>query len=194
MQDFWFYGELGLFHVLDLQGYDHVLFLIALALPFGFRQWKKLLGLATLFTIAHCLSLGLAAFGIIAVDAAIVEFLIPVTIFLTALFNLFRNLGEQVELAFRVHLFSTGLFGLIHGLGFSNYFRMLMSGSSEKVIPLLGFAAGIELAQLLVLCLVLSVSFLFLDLLGVRKKVYLWGISIIILGISAMLAFQAWPA
>ncbi|WP_445383435.1 HupE/UreJ family protein [Robiginitalea sp. IMCC43444] len=194
MQDFWFYGELGLFHVLDLQGYDHVLFLIALALPFGFRQWKKLLALATLFTIAHCLSLGLAAFGIISVDAAIVEFLIPVTIFLTALFNLFRNLGEQVELAFRVHLFSTGLFGLIHGLGFSNYFRMLMSGSSEKAIPLLGFAAGIELAQVLVLCMVLSVSLLALDLLGVRKKAYLWGISILILGISAMLAFQAWPA
>lgn len=193
MQDFWFYGELGLFHVLDLQGYDHVLFLIAMALPFGFGQWKKLLGLATLFTFAHCLSLGLAAFGVIAVDAGIVEFLIPITIFLTALLNLFGNLGDRVELAFRVHLWSAGLFGLIHGLGFSNYFRMLMSGSTEKAKPLLGFAGGIELAQLLVLCVVLAVSFAIVDLLGIGKKGYLWTISILILGISAMLAYQAWP-
>ncbi len=195
MQNFWVYGELGFFHVLDPSGYDHVLFLIALALPFTFRQWQRVFWLATLFTIAHCLSLALSAYGVVDVDAGWVEFLIPLTILLTALFNLFLSRrGENLRSAFYTHLVSTGLFGLIHGLGFSNYFRMLMSGEDEKTGPLLGFALGIEAAQLLVLIGVLAVSFLVVERLQATGRWYIRLVSLAIAGISMALMVGAWPA
>lgn len=189
-----FYGELGLFHVLDLQGYDHVLFLIALALPFGWHRWKRVFLLATLFTLAHCISLALAAFEVVEVDAVWVEFLIPVTILLTALFNLFLLApGTHPQAAFRTHLVSTGFFGLIHGLGFSNYFRLLMSGETEKTGPLFGFALGIEVAQLLVLVVVLSLSFLIVDRLQAPRKTYIRLVSVGIIGVSVLLMARTWP-
>lgn len=190
MENFGFYGELGLFHVLDLQGYDHVLFLMALALPFGWPQWKRVFWLATLFTIAHCLSLFLAAFGWVTVNEGLVEFLIPVTILLTALFNLYLT-GPKATL--RTHLLATALFGWIHGLGFSNYFRMLMTGETDKSGPLFGFALGIEAAQLLVLVVVLSLSSLITGYMGLDRKRYVRLLSLAIAGVSIWLAVKAWP-
>lgn len=180
--------------MLDPSGYDHVLFLTALAVPFTFRQWKRVFWLATLFTIAHCFSLFLAAFEWIQVDAAWVEFLIPITILLTAVFNLYLTRKDlDTNAAFRLHLISTAGFGLIHGLGFSNYFRMLMSGESEKTGPLLGFALGIEVAQLLVILVVLAISYLLMERLGVPRKTYIWVVSLGIIAVSISLIIGAWP-
>lgn len=194
MGNFGVYGELGFFHVMDPAGYDHVLFLIALALPFSLALWKRVFWLATLFTVSHCLSLALAAFGIISFDSAIVEFLIPITILLTALFDLFlaREAAESGS-TFKIHLIATGLFGLIHGLGFSNYFGMLMSGESEKTGPLFGFALGIELAQLLVLSFVLALSYIILERIQLNRTLYIRISASIIVIISAALTIKAWP-
>jgi hypothetical protein len=190
MSDFWFYTKLGFFHVLDPAGYDHVLFLTALALPFSFRQWKKVFWLATLFTLAHCFSLALAAYGVAEVNPDLIETLIPVTILITALFNLYiEGRGGSLRHAFSLDLAATAFFGLIHGFGFSNYFRMLMSGEEEKTGPLLGFAAGIEGAQLLVLLGVLSMTFAVLELAKVQRKYYIWGVSLLIVAISLKLIF-----
>jgi hypothetical protein len=188
MNDFWFYTELGLTHVLDLNGYDHVLFLTALALPFSFPQWKKVFWLATLFTLTHCFSLALAAFEIVQVNPDLVEFLIPVTILITALFNLYTaDKAEATSRAFRIDLLTTGFFGLIHGLGFSNYFRMLMAGEEEKTGPLFGFALGIEVAQLLVLLAVLTLTYVALKGLKIPRTYYVWGFSAVIALISLKL-------
>lgn len=190
MNDFWFYTELGLTHVLDPNGYDHVLFLTALALPFSFGQWKKVFWLATLFTLTHCFSLALAAFGIVQVNSDLVELLIPVTILITALFNLYTaDKAEASSRAFRIDLATTGFFGLIHGLGFSNYFRMLVAGEEEKTAPLLGFAMGIEAAQLLVLLAVLTLTYIALNKLKIPRKYYVWGLSTVIALISLKLIF-----
>lgn len=190
MSDFWFYTKLGFFHVLDPNGYDHVLFLTALALPFTFLQWKKVFWLATLFTLTHCISLALAAYGVMEVDSDLVELLIPITILLTALFNLFMaGEGKSTRNAYLIDLVATGFFGLIHGLGFSNYFRMLMAEESDKTGPLLGFAAGIEAAQLLVLLVVLTLSFVVLNLLKAKKVYYIRGLSLLIIAISLKLIF-----
>ena len=190
MSDFWFYTKLGFFHVMDPAGYDHVLFLTALALPFSFLQWKKVFWLATLFTLAHCFSLALAAYGLVEVNPDLVETLIPVTILVTALFNLYlESRGSSLRQAFSLDLSVTAFFGLIHGFGFSNYFRMLMSGEEEKTGPLFGFAAGIEGAQLLVLLVVLSLTFAVLDLAKVQRKYYIGGVSLLIAAISLKLIF-----
>ena len=190
MNDFWFYTELGFSHVLDPNGYDHVLFLTALALPFSFGQWKKVFWLATLFTLTHCLSLALAAYGIVQIDAALVEMLIPLTILITALFNLYTaDKAQASQKAFSIDLVVTGFFGLIHGLGFSNYFRMLMADADEKTAPLLGFAAGIEGAQILVLLVVLALSYAILNWTPILKKYYVWGLSVLIALVSLKLIF-----
>ena len=189
-----FYGELGFFHVMDLAGYDHVLFLIALALPFGYTLWKRVLWLATLFTVAHCFSLALAAFNIISFDSALVEFLIPITILLTAIFDLYLVRGDlDTGVAFKIHLLSTGIFGLIHGLGFSNYFRMLMSGESEKAGPLVGFALGIEVAQIVVLLFVMSITYLIVDQLKLAKIWFIRITASLIVLIATFLTINAWP-
>src|SRR5690606_16361250 len=89
MSEFWIYFQIGLKHVLDINAYDHVLFLIALTIPYAFKDWKRILLLVTVFTVGHTLALLLSVFGIIAVKANIVEFLIPITILITAVFHLF---------------------------------------------------------------------------------------------------------
>ena len=88
MDDFVIFLKIGLYHVLDWQAYDHILFLIALTIVYSQNAWKKVLWLITFFTIGHTLTLALAAFKIIAIDIKIVEFLIPVTIIITALVNI----------------------------------------------------------------------------------------------------------
>ncbi len=190
MNDFWFYTELGFTHVLDPNGYDHVLFLTALALPFSFGQWKKVFWLATLFTLTHCLSLALAAYGVVQVNSDLVELLIPITILITALLNLYTaDKAQASQKAFRMDLGVTGFFGLIHGLGFSNYFRMLMAEEEEKTAPLLGFAAGIEGAQLAVLLAVLTLSYVLLQWTPLSRKYYVWGFSLVIALIALKLIF-----
>ncbi|MFM1877170.1 MAG: hypothetical protein RLZZ241_36 [Bacteroidota bacterium] len=194
MGNFGFYGELGFFHVMDLAGYDHVLFLMALALPFGYAMWKRVLWLATLFTFSHCLALGLAAFDVVAFDSDWVEFLIPITIFLTALFDIYlARTTLNATTAFKVHLLSTGLFGLIHGLGFSNYFRMLMAGAENKLVPLFGFALGIEVAQIVVLLVVMSITYLFINQLSIDKRWYIRIGAVLIAIVSAFLIGSTWP-
>ena len=194
MGNFGFYGELGFFHVMDPAGYDHVLFLIALALPFGYALWKRVLWLATLFTFSHCLALALAAFEVVAFDSDWVEFLIPITILFTALFDLYlARTALNATTAFKVHLLSTGLFGLIHGLGFSNYFRMLMAGEDQKLGPLFGFALGIEVAQIVVLLVVMSITYLLISRLTLDQRGYIRIGALLIALISAVLIGNAWP-
>lgn len=161
MEEFWIYFNIGLKHVLDINGYDHVLFLIALCIPYTFNDWKRVLLLVTLFTIGHTISLILSVYGVISVQVNLVEFLIPITILVTALFYLF-NAGktkrkESMGFVSSVTLF----FGIIHGLGFSNYFKSILPGkASDKLLPLLEFALGIEVAQVIVVVFLLIISYL----------------------------------
>jgi hypothetical protein len=193
MSDVWFYLKLGLTHVLDPAAYDHILFLAALTVPFTFKSWKKVFWLVTVFTIAHCFSLALSAFEIVRVNVAYIEFLIPVTIFLTALFNivLLNRTGEKGS--FMGQLLATGFFGLIHGFGFSNYFNMLMAEETEKILPLLGFAGGIEMAQLSVILCILLMTYLFLSILKIPRKVVVLVASILVISITVPMLVNTFP-
>jgi len=160
MSEFWVYFQIGLHHVLDIQAYDHVLFMMALVLPFTFKDWKRLLFSVTLFTLGHTTALLLSVYEILVIKATIVELLIPITILTTAVFNLFTlgktNRKENLNLVYLITLF----FGIIHGLGFSNYFKTLLGGSSNsKLVPLLEFALGIEGAQITVVLAMLIVAY-----------------------------------
>lgn len=161
MSEFWVYFQIGLHHVLDIQAYDHVLFLMALVIPFTFKDWQRILLSVTIFTIGHTAALVLSVYHIVVVKANLVEFLIPITILLTAIYNLITvgksTKKDRINWVFMITLF----FGVIHGLGFSNYFNTLLGGtSSSKLLPLLEFALGIEGAQMAIVIAVLIVAYL----------------------------------
>ena len=171
MSDFWLYFNLGLNHVLDIRGYDHVLFLIALTVPYDFKNWKNILLLVTVFTVGHTLALMLSVYGIITVKAQLVEFLIPITILITALYNIFNANKSSKKDNINFITFTTLFFGIIHGLGFSNYFKVIIDkNSNEKLVPLLEFALGIEAAQVIVVLAVLILSWAVQSFLRFSKR------------------------
>jgi len=184
MSEFWIYFQIGLKHVLDIHAYDHVLFLIALVIPYTFKDWKRILLLVSVFTIGHTVALLLSVFGIIAVKVNLVEFLIPITILITALFHLFTagkaTKNDGLNLVFFVTLF----FGIIHGLGFSNYFKTILGGSaSSKLIPLGEFALGIEVAQLVVVFVVLILSYIVQTVFRFSRRDWALVMSAFIIGV-----------
>ena len=193
MNNFWFYIKLGFEHVLDPGAYDHILFLAALAIPFSFKQWKQVVVLATIFTVAHCTSLALSAYDVLKVDVGLIEFLIPVTIALTALFNCYRIVKDQGNTGLFFTGLATAFFGLIHGFGFSNYFNMLMAEESEKLTPLLGFATGIEGSQVAIIMVVLLLAFLVQDVLGLKRRLFVLGSSVLIILITIPMLLETFP-
>ncbi|CAM3965250.1 HupE/UreJ family protein [Flavobacterium weaverense] len=192
MSEFWIYFQIGLKHVLDINAYDHVLFLIALAVPFSFNDWKRVILLVTLFTIGHTMALMLSVFGIVTIKVDVVEFLIPITILLTALFNLFTagksSKKENINLVFFITLF----FGIIHGLGFSNYFKSILGGTaSSKVLPLSEFALGIEAAQIVVVFVVLVLSYIVQTIFRFSKRDWTLVMSAFVIGIVVPMIIES---
>jgi len=184
MSEFWLYFKLGLHHVLDINGYDHVLFLIALMVPYAFKDWKRVLLLVTLFTVGHTLSLILSVFGVVYINPTLVEFLIPITILVTAVFHLFTagksSKNESISFVAIVTLF----FGIIHGLGFSSYFKSILPGdATDKLLPLLKFALGIEAAQLIVVFIVLILSYIVQTFFRFSKRDWALVMSAFIIGV-----------
>ncbi len=183
MNEFIFYVKTGLFHVLDLKAYDHILFLIVLAVVYKMSQWKKIIWLVTLFTIGHSVTLLLSSYRLINLSANLVEFLIPLTIFITALMNVLTakkaSVGKENQ-----NLFFALFFGLIHGLGFSNYFKMLIGKSDSKIIPLLEFALGVELAQIVIVIGILLVGSLVQTVFGVNRRDWILVASSIVMGFA----------
>jgi len=193
MTDFWFYIKLGLEHVLDLGAYDHILFLAALAVPFTFKSWKQVVILATIFTVAHCTSLGLSAYDVLKVDVGLIEFLIPVTIAITALLNIYRLIKSQENTGIFFTGLATTFFGLIHGFGFSNYFNMLMAEEEQKLSPLLGFATGIEFSQVAIILMVLLLAWLLQDVIGLKKNYFVLSTSILIVLVTIPMLMNTFP-
>ncbi|MBD0824749.1 HupE/UreJ family protein [Aestuariibaculum marinum] len=183
LENFWFNVEYGINHVLDIKAYDHVLFLIVLTVPYLFKDWKRVFLLVSMFTLGHTLSLVLASYGMVSVNAAIIEFLIPITILIVALFNVFTSgKGAQKEKV-GVLFLSTLFFGLIHGLGFAREFKMLLGDSDSKLVLLLEFALGIEIAQIIIVFIVLFLGYLVQTIFRFSKRDWIMVISAIVVGL-----------
>ena len=183
LENFWFNVQYGIHHVLDIKAYDHLLFLIVLTVPYMFKDWKRVLLLVTMFTLGHTVSLILAVYGVVNVKAVVVEFLIPITILIVALFNVFTSgKGAQKE-KIGVLFLSTLFFGLIHGLGFAREFKMLLGDSDSKLILLLEFALGIELAQIIIVFAVLLLGYIMQTVFRFNKRDWILVISAIVVGL-----------
>jgi len=193
MNEFNIYFGIGTHHILTWEAMDHILFVGALCLRYQVRDWRKVVVLVTAFTIGHSITLALSATGSVHFATRWIEFLIPVTIVFTAINNLLQRSG-QVEQPARLPLiyFFALFFGLIHGLAFGSTLLSL-EGREGLVMHLLAFNLGIEAAQLLVVALFLLISFIFVQLLKIRRIWWVRIASIVVLAWSLQMAWSRWP-
>ena len=176
MYPFKFYLKLGFEHIANLNGYDHILFLVVLCAVYQISQWRNILILVTAFTIGHSITLFIVSLDFFSIPSRIIKLLIPVTILITSLQNVINI--KQIENSSRMgkNYFMALFFGLIHGMDFSNYFKALIMSPDEIVIPLLGFNIGIELGQLLIVLFIVLISFIFLNF--IKIKLLKWNLFI----------------
>jgi hydrogenase/urease accessory protein HupE len=191
MTEFEAYLRLGISHITDLNGYDHILFIVALCVIYQFKDWKKVLILVTAFTIGHSVTLALATLNLVRFPGNIIEFLIPITIALTALGNLFNKAGSGNRMTEqkppRLRYIMALIFGLIHGLGFSNYLRSLLGKEASIFQPLLAFNIGLEIGQLAIVLVILCLAFIFQRMLRVAVRDWVLVVSGIVIGFALTL-------
>ena len=192
MSDFLLLVELGFSHVWDWQGYDHLLFLAAICLPFSARQWKSLLWLINYFTIGHSLSLILASLEVVEVSSILIEFLIPVSIAATAVYNMIHAKAVRVRNN-QLMMWVTLFFGLVHGFGFAGYFELIRDLEQPLWSSLLFFAFGIEVAQIVLGTLMLLLSFLLLNVFDRNRRDWILVVSSVIIGILLPIIIERWP-
>lgn len=174
MNDFKFYFQTGWEHIVSRDATDHILFILALGAVYTFRRWKPLLVLVTAFTVGHSLTLALSAFDVIRFSSTWVEFLIPVTIIITAMFNLVRPAEGNYKVNYAMAL----LFGLIHGMGFANTIRFMLAQDQQITVPLLAFNIGLEAGQILIVTLLLCLQWLAVQRIGIDRKIWIRIISL----------------
>ncbi len=176
------YFQLGFDHILDMDGYDHILFVIALCAVYALSQWKHILILVTAFTIGHCLTLVLSGLKIVNISPSLIEFLIPLTILITAIFNIVA--GKPSDCKVRWNYLLALFFGLIHGLGFSNYFRALIGKEDNIISILLPFNLGVEVGQIVIVFATLALGYIVTSVLKVPQREW----NLIVSGAAAGIA------
>ncbi len=188
MSEFQLYFGLGKSHILDYaNGYDHIIFVIALCALYLTREWKQVLILITAFTIGHSITLALSTLRIISVKVELIEFLIPLTIFITAVSNLFKNENNLTSRSVQMNYFFAGFFGLIHGLGFSSYLRSILGRDESILTQLFAFNLGLEFGQVIIVAIFMAAAFILVDLFGLNRRDWKMVISSAIAGIALVL-------
>lgn len=173
MSPFGAYLELGFDHISDLQGYDHMLFIITLCAVYKLTEWKKILVLVTAFTIGHSVTLAMSALNIVRINADLIELLIPITILLTAIFNVSQKEKENQPTFSRAvngNYLLALCFGFIHGMGFSNYFRALLGELESIVLPLFAFNIGLELGQILIVIVFFAIYWVLDRIFNIKHR------------------------
>jgi len=188
MSEFQLYFGLGKSHILDYaNGYDHIIFVVALCALYLTREWKQVLILVTAFTIGHSITLALSTLRIISVKVELIEFLIPLTIFITAVSNLFKNENNLTSRSVQMNYIFAGFFGLIHGLGFSSYLRSILGRDESILTQLFAFNLGLEFGQIIIVAIFMAAAFILVDLFGLNRRDWKMVISSAIAGIALVL-------
>lgn len=184
------YLRLGYEHIVNPAALDHIVFIVALTAVYQPKSWLKIILAITFFTIGHSLTLTLSAFDLVKFDKKLIEFLIPVTIGVTALFNLTKAGQDQKS---KSKFWIAGVFGLIHGLGFANYYGMLTLGETKYWSALLPFNLGVELGQLLIVAIILLLMVIFQMMLNTKSQSWNHFFSGTAFGLAVLFCFQNWP-
>jgi hypothetical protein len=193
LSDFNLWFITGIEHIADWQGYDHILFLLALCGVYEIKQWKNVLVLITAFTIGHSITLALSVTNAFSINSEIIEFLIPITIILTASYNLYinyKNKQNNTKFSYGAALF----FGFIHGMGFSYLLKSLLGKSENILSPLFAFNIGLEAGQIIIVASILIISLFLTSVLKINPKLKNNFISLGVLIIASIMAFERLPA
>jgi hypothetical protein len=191
MSDFVFYFSLGWKHIISTDALDHQLFILALASVYSFKNIKQVLILVTAFTIGHSLTLALSVLDVIRFSGKWVEFLIPCTIFITALNNILRV--DKKDGSARVNYYLALGFGLIHGMGFANAIRIMLAKDQSIGMGLFGFNIGLEAGQIVVVAAILILAALFVNNLRVTRRDWVFFISAGVFALSVQMAIERLP-
>lgn len=179
MNDAELFFSLGWHHIISTTALDHILFITALSAIYIFRDWKKVLILVTAFTIGHSLTLALSVYDVIRINNKLVEILIPCTIVITAAFNFSQK--DFIQKKIQLNYFFALFFGLIHGMGFANSIRFMLPRDETIAIPLLSFNVGLEAGQIVIVLLILLLSYLFITLVNIPRKIWVYLLSAVAL-------------
>ena len=191
MSNFWIYFTLGLKHLYNINAYTDILFLLALTVSYEFKSWKRILILVSLFTSGHTLALMLCVFNILTIKVSIAAFIILILILITALYTIITTgkSSKKDSIIFIATL--TSLFGIIHGLGFSNYFNSIVHGKpSDKLVPLFESALGFGISQIIVIILALLLAYVTQNLLKFSKRDWILIVSSFIVGVVIPMIIQ----
>ncbi|HEX4936341.1 MAG TPA: HupE/UreJ family protein [Gemmatimonadaceae bacterium] len=197
--EFLTYFRLGVGHIADLRGYDHILFIVALTAGYAPRDWRRLLWLVTAFTLGHSATLALATLHLVRVDAPLIEFLIAATIVVAGGYSLLSRRraeasGEPYRPERHALLYAlAGAFGLIHGLGFSNFLRAMLGGEESIVLPLFAFNVGLEIGQLAIVAAVLLVGTLVCEVGGLARRRWVSALSFVIVLAGLKMMVERFP-
>jgi hypothetical protein len=197
MSEFLAYVTLGFGHIVSPAALDHLLFLVALAAAYRWRDWRPALAVVSAFTVGHSITLALTVTDTLRLPAALVEWLIPLTIVATCVENLVRTRNATTQPWTWRRPALAALFGLVHGAGFADYLKSLML--TEVARPLLGFNVGIEAGQIVVL-LGIGAASAVLDIGFARLRHgasgFVWRlatVSTVVLLVSGRMAWERWP-
>lgn len=192
MSDFSIFFPMGIEHITDLSGIDHILFIAALCLRYIYTDWKKLLILITAFTIGHSVTLALSTLDIIRFSQPFTELCIAITILITAINNCFVK-DFRFNAKYPTIYFFALFFGLIHGLGFSTLLKNMLGTDQTIVWQLLSFNVGLEVGQLIIVSGVLLISYLIVSLLKINRTSYVVFVSGGIAALAIEMALQRIP-
>jgi hypothetical protein len=191
MNDFVFYFKIGWEHIINWSAVDHIFFIAALAAIYMLKDWKQVLILVTAFTVGHAITLVLSAKNIIEVNDRLVEFLIPCTIVITAVSNLFLRTFTPGSI--RINYFLALFFGLIHGLAFAQTLKWLLAADQSFWTAWLSFSVGLELGQILVVLIILLLAQILVGFLKLNRHYWVTGISVVVLALALQMAIERWP-
>lgn len=192
MDQLWTFFKLGFSHILDWSAHDHLLFLIVLIAAYTMHEWKRILRWITLFAIGHTAALLLSANAIMAIDPAWAAFLIPIIILITACYAIFSGGKKVRNEKINMPVFISTFFGVVHGLGFANYFAQISGTQETGFFSIIGFGIGIEIAQIIVVIGILLLAFVFQSVLRFSKRDWVLVISSIVIGLTLPILSENW--
>jgi hypothetical protein len=191
MSDFNFYFGLGWEHIMSWDALDHLLFIAALAAIYLLKDWKQVLILVTAFTIGHSLTLVLSVLDVIRFPSNWVEFLIPCTIVITAISNLFQK--QFTPRSIRINYFLALFFGLIHGLGFANTIRFMLAKDQSLGMGLFGFNVGLEVGQIVVVGTLLLITQALINIFKINRREWVIFLSAAIFSLALKMSLERLP-
>ena len=175
MNNFSSFFSNGWEHIVDINAYDHLLFVMTLCAAFKLKEWKQILIIITAFTIGHSGTLILSSLDIIPTNPKLIDLLIPFTIMITAIANIV-NYEKEGRFSDTKIKYAIALgFGLVHGLAFASNFKFMLFGDSI-ILPLFSFNLGIEAGQLFIVLLFMLALWFYTNIIkGAHSK---WNIFI----------------